>query len=110
MHRLPRLWPEPDRFDPSRFDPDQVAQRSRFSFVPFVAGHRNSIGGTMAIAEIKLAVAQFAQHYVLDLAPGHRVEEAAGTVMHPRYGMKMSIRHAPTKQALPASSAAEAGQ
>jgi hypothetical protein len=26
------------------------------------------------------------------VAPGHRVEGAAGTTMHPRYGMNMLIR------------------
>jgi hypothetical protein len=33
-----------------------------------------------------------AQRYELTVAPGHRVEGAAGTTMHPRYGMKMRIR------------------
>jgi len=33
-----------------------------------------------------------AQRYELALAPGQRVEGAAGTTMHPRYGMNMHIR------------------
>jgi cytochrome P450 len=51
----------------------------------------------MAIVELKLAVAKIAQRYVLDLAPGHRVVQAAGTTMHPRNGMKMIVRHAPAQ-------------
>jgi cytochrome P450 len=47
----------------------------------------------MAMVELKLAVAQIAQRFTLNLVPGHRVEKAAGTTMHPRYGMKMSIRN-----------------
>jgi cytochrome P450 len=46
----------------------------------------------MATTELKLAVAQIAQRYQLDLVPGHRVAKAAGTTMHPRYGMKMYVR------------------
>lgn len=91
-HRLARLWPDPDRFDPERFTPDQVARRPRFAFIPFAAGHRNCIGGSTAMTELKLAVAMIAQRYELTLAPGQRVEGAAGTTMHPRYGMNMSIR------------------
>ncbi len=91
-HRLKRLWPEPHRFDPDRFTPEQVAQRPRFAFIPFAAGHRNCIGGSTAMAELKLAVAMIAQRYELSLAPGQRVEGAAGTTMHPRYGMNMRIR------------------
>ncbi len=91
-HRLPSLWPDPDRFDPERFTKDQIARRPRFAFIPFAAGHRNCVGASTAIAELKLAVAMIAQRYELTVAPGHRVEGSAGTTMHPRYGMKMLIR------------------
>ena len=91
-HRLERFWPDPDRFDPGRFSPENSAQRPRFAFIPFAAGHRNCIGGSMAMVEIKLAVALLAQRYELELAPGQRVEPAAGTTMYPRYGMRMLVR------------------
>lgn len=93
-HRLAQHWPDPDRFDPDRFLPKRMAKRPRFAFIPFAAGHRNCIGGSMAMVELKLAVAQIAQRFVLDLAPGHKVEMAAGTTMHPRHGMRMLIRPA----------------
>jgi cytochrome P450 len=91
-HRLPSLWPDPDRFDPERFTPENVERRPRFAFIPFAAGHRNCVGASTAMVELKLAVAMIAQRYDLTLAPGHRVEGAAGTTMHPRYGMNMLIR------------------
>jgi cytochrome P450 len=91
-HRLATLWPDPDRFDPERFTAANIERRPRFAFIPFAAGHRNCVGASTAIVELKLAVAMIAQRYELSLAPGHRVEGAAGTTMHPRYGMKMRIR------------------
>jgi cytochrome P450 len=91
-HRLPSLWPDPDRFDPERFTPENVAARPRFAFIPFAAGHRNCVGASTAVVELKMIVAMIAQRFELTLAPGHRVEGAAGTTMHPRYGMKMQIR------------------
>lgn len=91
-HRLPELWPNPEEFDPDRFLPELCAARPRFAFIPFAAGHRNCIGGSMAMIDLKLAVAQLAQRYVLDVVPGHRVVRAPGTTMHPRYGMKMIVR------------------
>jgi cytochrome P450 len=91
-HRLPSLWPNPNRFDPERFTKDKVTRRPRFAFIPFAAGHRNCVGGSTAVVELKLAVAMIAQRYELRLAPGQRVEGAAGTTMHPRYGMNMHIR------------------
>lgn len=91
-HRLPSLWPDPDRFDPERFTPANIEARPRFAFIPFAAGHRNCVGASTAIVELKMAVAMIAQRYELELVPGHKVEGAAGTTMHPRYGMKMRIR------------------
>jgi len=91
-HRLAGYWPDPEAFDPNRFAPEENDRRPRFAFIPFAAGHRNCIGGTAAIVELKLAVACLAQRYELDLAPGQRVEGAAGTTMYPRYGMNMLVR------------------
>ena len=91
-HRLPQLWPEPDKFDPDRFAPEKVERRPRFAFIPFAAGHRNCVGASTAIVELKLAVAMIAQRYELNVAPGQRVEGAAGTTMYPRYGMNMLVR------------------
>ena len=91
-HRLPTVWPDPNRFDPGRFTKDSIERRPRFAFIPFAAGHRNCVGASMAVVELKIAVAMIAQRYELDLAPGQRVDGAAGTTMHPRYGMNMRIR------------------
>lgn len=90
-HRLARYWPDPDRFDPERFTPENSTSRPRFAFIPFAAGHRNCIGGTVAIAELKLVVAMIAQRFDLELAPGQRIAAAPGTTMHPRYGLRMHV-------------------
>jgi len=94
-HRLPKYWPDPERFDPLRFTPEQCAARPRFAYIPFAAGHRNCIGSGQALAELKLVVARIAQRYRLDLAANQRIEPAPGTTMYPRYGMRMTLRHRP---------------
>jgi cytochrome P450 len=98
-HRLPGHWPDPDRFDPGRFTEEQCAARSKFAYLPFAAGHRNCIGGGLAIVELKLVVAMIAQRYRLELAPGQRIEAVPGTTMHPRYGMKMVLHPRVSKNA-----------
>ncbi len=91
VHRLPSLWPDPERFDPERFSPAAMADQERFAFIPFAAGHRNCIGAAMAMVELKLVMTQIAQRFVLTHDPAHRIVPTAGTVMHPRGGMPMFI-------------------
>ncbi|MFK7814942.1 MAG: cytochrome P450 [Gammaproteobacteria bacterium] len=91
-HRLPQYWDNPHEFDPSRFDKERMVGRSRFSYIPFAAGHRNCIGSYMALMQSKLVVALIAQRYNLSLSEGHKVEKHAATTMRPKYGMKMDVR------------------
>jgi cytochrome P450 len=94
VHRLAHLWPDPETFDPSRFEPEKVSQRSRFAYLPFAAGHRNCIGAGQALLELRLVVSRIAQRFELELAPDQKIEPAPGTTMYPRYGMKMRITRA----------------
>jgi len=91
-HRLPSYWLDPERFDPNRFAPERLTERPSFAFLPFAVGHRNCIGGNLAMIELKLIVACLARRYRLDVMPGHPIEPQPGTTMCPRYGMKMTVQ------------------
>ena len=91
-HRLPQYWPEPDRFDPDRFLPEAVAERARYTYLPFGAGHRTCIGMGLSAVQSQVLVTRLAQRYDLELAPNIPVEYVPGTVMRPKYGMNMTIK------------------
>ena len=54
LHTLPDVWADPERFDPDRFLPENVAQRSRFAYLPFGAGPRVCIGSGFAMMEMQI--------------------------------------------------------
>ncbi len=71
VHRDPRWWPDPLRFDPARWlDERADAPRPRFAYFPFGAGVRMCIGDQFAWMEATLVLAALLRAVHLALPPG----------------------------------------
>jgi cytochrome P450 len=89
MHRHPRFWQDPEKFDPERFAPDRKSDRPHFAYYPFGAGPRICIGESFAWMEGILLLATIGQKWRLRVVPGHPVERLPLVTLRPRHGMKM---------------------
>jgi cytochrome P450 len=87
-----RWFPEPERFDPSRWTPEAQASRPKFSYFPFGGGTRMCIGDQFAWTEGMLVLATLAQRWRAELAPGQRVAMKPMITLRTRYGMRMVLR------------------
>ncbi|KUF19078.1 cytochrome P450 [Streptomyces silvensis] len=73
VHMNPDHWPDPERFDPGRFTPDEVAKRPRLAYVPFGLGPRSCEGAGLAMVEAELVLAVLLKRFRFRPAPGHEV-------------------------------------
>jgi cytochrome P450 len=62
-HRDQRFHPDPERFDPERWQPDVAAKRPKFSYFPFGGGTRICIGEQFAWMEGILILAAIGRHW-----------------------------------------------
>ena len=70
IQRRPDLFPDPDRFDPTRFLGDKEKELPRCAYLPFGAGPRICIGNHFALMEGHLLLATIVGAARLDLGPG----------------------------------------
>lgn len=50
LHRDPKIYPNPSKFDPDNFLPERQANRHYYAFIPFSAGPRSCVGELTPIA------------------------------------------------------------
>mgnify|MGYP002382130754 CR=1 FL=1 len=89
LHKLPSLYPEPERFLPERFLQRRYAPHE---FVPFGGGVRRCLGAAFSDYETRIFLAEFVQRVDVVLARGHadpRVRR--NIVMGPRDGVPVRV-------------------
>lgn len=91
LHRHPRYWREPDRFDPERFAPEHEAERPRFAYMPFAAGPRHCIGETLALYEMLVHLYKVSRLFRLELEPTGPVELEAQINLRTRKPLYMRL-------------------
>lgn len=92
IHHHPDIWPEPHRFDPTRFMPDQEKTRPRHAWIPFGAGQRFCIGRDMSIMEGQLVLARVLQQYHVRALPGRSATPHAAMTLRPKDGIWVELR------------------
>ncbi|MFJ5049781.1 cytochrome P450 [Streptomyces sp. NPDC088719] len=91
MHRNPSLWENPERFAPERFDPQAVASRPRYAYIPFGAGPRFCVGSNLGMMEAVFVTALITRDLDLRTVPGHRAVPDPMLSLRMRGGLPMTV-------------------
>ncbi|WP_280183845.1 cytochrome P450 [Nocardia cyriacigeorgica] len=82
IHHREDLWPDPERFDPQRFAPDDDQRRHKLAWMPFAFGPRGCIGQRFAMFEAAIVLAGLAREFEFVTPPGD-LPISADLVLHP---------------------------
>ncbi|KAM4795545.1 ultra-long-chain fatty acid omega-hydroxylase-like isoform 1-T2 [Rhinophrynus dorsalis] len=90
-HHNPTVWPNPEVYDPYRFDPENKQERSSHAFVPFSAGPRNCIGQNFAMSEMKTVVALTLFHFNISIDETKTVRRKPELVLRAEGGLWLKM-------------------
>lgn len=92
MHRDPRFYPDPERFDPDRWRLGRSSdERPRYAFFPFGGGPRYCIGDAFAEMEAQILISVLGQRWRARMVPTHMAEPLANITLRPKGGMPMVV-------------------
>ncbi|HEX4308995.1 MAG TPA: cytochrome P450, partial [Acidobacteriaceae bacterium] len=105
LHHDPRWWPDPERYDPTRFAGQSPAQRAqsnsqrddssrpRFAWFPFGAGSRQCIGEGFAWMEGVLALATILREWRVSLpaSSSEALEILPRITLRPKAGVMLQL-------------------
>ncbi len=92
-HRHPKLWSDPERFDPARFlEGGEASRVPRGGYSPFGMGPRRCIGEHFALQQLTVTVAYLSRFYEFRLPAGHPPLRVSGIPIRPSVAVKPLFR------------------
>lgn len=90
-HRLPDVWPDPERFDPLRFTAENSRGRHKYAWVPFGGGGHMCLGLHFAYMQVKAFFFHLLAENRIVLSPDYKAEFNMFPIPKPKDGLPLRI-------------------
>jgi cytochrome P450 len=91
LHRHERIWPNPDAFDPDRWQTEENRACMRDAYLPFSAGPRVCTGAGFAMVEGPLLLALLVKNWRFDSAPDRQPIPVAHLTVRAKDGIWLTL-------------------
>jgi cytochrome P450 len=88
-HFMPEYWPEPEKFDPTRFTPEAVRDRHKYAWVPFGGGAHMCLGLHFAYMQAKLFLHHVLTTNRVTIDPGYEPAWQMWPIPQPKDGLNV---------------------
>ncbi len=94
LHRDPRYFEEPMRFDPGSVSAGAGALIPKYAYFPFSGGKRNCIGNHFALAEGRIILDTLAKRFAMELVSRKPIKFQPLITLRPKGGIRVKLRAA----------------
>jgi len=90
-HRLPHIWPDPERYDPTRFTPENSKGRHKYAWVPFGGGAHMCLGLHFAYMQAKVFLHALLSANRVSVPAGYKPDFQMFPMPKPRDGLPVTL-------------------
>ncbi|XP_044764501.1 cytochrome P450 4C1-like [Coccinella septempunctata] len=94
LHRSPKYWKDPLKFNPYRFSPEESAKMHPYSYMPFMKGPRTCIGQKYSFMVMKVMLTKVIRRFQFETEykSVEEVELKLNLAIRPKNGFKLTLK------------------
>jgi len=92
VHRDPRWFADPLRFDPDRWADNLAGRLPKYAYFPFGGGQRVCIGNAFAMFEATLVLAMIAERFTLELTSDKPIRIRPAVTLRPAESIMVKVK------------------